>query len=176
MRALAQLLAVVVLTAPMLAACNPGDPRGPDRTEARVDEAKLRAFAPFFPPAPQGFARDAEPVVFAADEGSTVSYTYRGNDTAFTIAVGFSNKHTGLFQDMLDDEAVRTAWGYEPTAIAGRHALTSKTRGPTRSDFVVVVSNSRNVTIAPSSATLPDKALLRRVFEAVDFSGIAALD
>jgi hypothetical protein len=176
MKPLIHLLAVLALTAPLLAACNPGDPRGPDRTEARVDEAKLRGFASLFPAAPPGYARDAEPVVFASDEGSTVSFTYRATGTAFTIAIGFSNKHAEEFQSMLDDEAVRTAWGYDPTAIAGRHALSAKTRGPARSDFVVVVSNSRNVTIAPASAALPDKELLRRVFETVDFNGIGARD
>jgi hypothetical protein len=176
MRAFLHLFTVLALIAPLAAACNPGDPRGPDRTEAQVDEAKLRAFVPFFPAAPQGYTRDAEPVTFASGEGSTVSFTYRGSGTAFTIAIGFSNKHAEEFQTMLDDEAVRTAWGYEPVAIAGRHALSGKSRGPARSDFVVVVSNSRSVTIAPASAALPDKEAMRRVFETVDFAGIGAKD
>lgn len=161
------------LLVPLVAGCNPGDARGPDRTEAHLGEAKLREFTRFFPPAPEGFTRAEEPGLYSAADGSTISYTYRGGQKAFIVVIGFSNKRTGEMQQMLDDEAVRTAWGFDLTAVAGRRALSSKTRGPARNDFIVVVSNSRSVTTAPASSDLPDKALMERVFARVDFKGIA---
>jgi hypothetical protein len=165
--------ALLVLVAPLAAACGGGEARGPDRTEGRIDEAKLREFIPFFPAAPDGYTRSEQPGVYSADDGSTISYMYTNGPKMFSIVIGFSNARVSEDEEMMGDESKRNMFGFDLTTVAGHQALSAKQRNSSRSDFLVVVSNSRSVSIMPSSSDLPDKALVQQVFEKIDFMAIA---
>ncbi|HXP23518.1 MAG TPA: hypothetical protein VN807_05235, partial [Candidatus Sulfotelmatobacter sp.] len=91
----------------------------------------------------------------------------------FSVILTFSTKNTGETETMMNDESQRSMFGFDKATVAGRDALTAKQRGAGRADFTVVVSNSRMVSIAPASDDLPDLAMIKQVFEKIDFDGIA---
>jgi len=169
-----RLALLLVLVAPIAVSCGGGGgTRGPDRQEGRVEEAKLREFIPFFPAAPAGYTRGEEPGMYSGSDGSTISYTYTNGTKMFSVILTFSTKNTGETETMMNDESQRSMFGFDKATVAGRDALTAKQRGAGRADFTVVVSNSRMVSIAPASDDLPDLAMIKQVFEKIDFDGIA---
>ena len=152
-----RLAAILMLVVPVAASCGGGGggTRGPDRQEGRVEEAKLREFIPFFPAAPAGYTRGEEPGMYSGSDGSTISYTYTNGTKMFMVILTFSTKNTGETESMMKDESMRTMFGFNMGTAAGRDALVAKQRGAGRSDYTVVVSNSRMVAIAPASSDLP---------------------
>jgi len=149
---------------------------GPERTEAKMEDAKLREFVPLFPAAPEGYTRSPQPGVYISDTQSTVSFLYEKGAEMFSLTFVFSNDNTQQSLAMMDDEQTLKTWGFEVVEVKGRRALSAKERGLGKADFLVVVSNSRNVVISPSSKSLPDLQVVRQVFEQVDFAAVAAKD
>jgi len=181
---LVNLILVGLLSVGVLAACDDssesggskGAAMGPDRTEGKVEEAKLREFIPLFPAAPEGYERAPDPGVYVSDTQSTISYLYRKGEEMFAVTFVFSNKNTEENLKMMADPQTLKTWGFKVVDVAGRKALSAEQRGLGKADYLVVVSNSRNVTISPSSNTLPDPAVVKKVFEGIDFAAFAAKD
>ena len=183
---LSGVMALCLAALPLLSACDDeGDKAadvgssvtlGPDRTEAKVDEAKLRSFVGHFPPAPEGFTRAPDPGVYSSDSGSTVSFAYEKEGATLLLAITFSNENAKQSLDMMGDQKTLDLWGFTVTEIAGRKALSAKERGMGKADFLVVISNSRSVSIMPASDPAPDIAVAKALIESVDFNAIAARD
>lgn len=181
---LVTLCLVSLLAFGTLAACDDSDSgggdkttaMGPDRTEAKVEDAKLRAFVPLFPAAPEGYERAPDPGVYVSDTQSTISYLYRKGEEMFSVTFVFSNKNVDENLKMMADPQTLKTWGFKVVDVAGRKALSAEQRGLGKADYLVVVSNSRNVMISPSSNTLPDAAVVKKVFESIDFAAVAAKD
>ncbi len=173
LRALAPLAIVLPLAgAPAMAA-----DMGPDRTEGLMDDAKIRAFDAFFPAAPAGWERDAAPGVWLAESGSTISYTYFSTEPGggiFTITITFSNENVGQNLGLFDDESMRDMFGFGVTEVNGYQALSAKERGMGRADYLVVVSNSRAVSIMPASDPAPAMDVVTTIFSSMDLAGIGA--
>lgn len=181
---LVSLVLVGVLALATLGACDDssdsggakGAAMGPDRTEAKVEDAKLREFIPLFPAAPEGYERAPDPGVYVSDTQSTISYLYRKGEEMFSVTFVFSNKNADENLKMMADPQTLKTWGFTVVDVAGRKALSAEQRGLGKADYLVVVSNSRNVMISPSSSTLPDPAVVKKVFEQIDFAAFAAKD
>ncbi len=175
---LQKLFLAVALILPLAAAPAMAAEEGPDREEGLMDDARIRTFGEFFPVQPEGWVRDQDPDIFLSEEASTISYTYLSlteGGVGFTITITFSNTIASQYKKMLRRKEERATWGFDKTEIADWDALTSKERGVGEADFVVVVSNSRSVSIIPSSnIPLPPIADITRIFGALNFDGIAA--
>jgi hypothetical protein len=177
-----RLAAILMFIVPLAASCGGGGspgtasgsaPRGPDRNEGPIEDAKLQEFLPLFPAAPAGYTRGERPGIYSGSDQSTITYTYQNNTKMFTVVFTFSTKHTGESEAMINDESQRNAVGYELTTVAGRPALTPKARAG-RVDVTVVLSNSRMVAIAQRGAEdVPDAALVQQVAESIDYNAIA---
>lgn len=174
---LTRLLAPLALVLPLAGAPALAADMGPDRTEALMDDAKIREFEAFFPAAPAGWERDMAPGVWLAESGSTISYTYFATEPgggAFTITFTFSNENVAQNLDLMGNESNRDMWGYGLTEVNGYTALTPKERGMGKADLLVVVSNSRAVSIMPVSDPAPAMETVTAIFSSLDFAGIAA--
>ncbi len=153
-----------------------GPAMGPDRVEGKVEDAKLRAFVPLFPAAPEGYTRSPDPGIYVSDSQSTIAFVYQKGAEMFSVTFVFSNQNTKQNLDMMADPATLKSWGFQVVEIAGRKALSALERGPGKADYLVVVSNSRNVAVAPAGSTLPDAAVVKQVTESIDFAAVATKD
>lgn len=152
-----------------LAAC--GGSEVPAVQEAKVEEARLKEFVPFFPKPLTGW-KAGQPVFSTADDKSSVSVSHLTEaGDAFTMTITFSNAEAATFQKLLDDPDARRKAGAESAEFGGKPALSYPSYKPAA--YVVVASPSRTVTIVPVAGEkiMP---IVRAQFENIDFAGIAA--
>lgn len=177
---LSRLALVLAFVLPLAAAPAIAADEGPDRDEALMEDARIREFASFFPTEPGGWVRDLEPDVFLSDTASTLSFTYLSltqGGVGFTITLTFSNDVSSQYKKMMRSEEERTTWGFDRGKIGDWRALTAIDRGVNKADYVVILSNSRVIAVAPASnVPLPSHDEITRIFGSLDFAAIAAKD
>lgn len=165
-------IAALLFAAP-LAACGGGGEDKPAIVEARVEEARLREFLPFFPAPIAGWEK-SEPVFATADDKSSVSVPYvTQSGDAYTIQITFSNAEAGKFAALLKDDEARGKAGVTTATFAGTSALSFSDQRLTNAKYLVVASPSRTVSIIHNAGERT-QAVMRAAFESVDFGGIGA--
>lgn len=150
---------------------------GPDRTEGKIETAKLEEFSAFLPAELAPWKKLPRLGNYSGDTQSTTTATYKKPEggASFSIVITFSNTIIGQTKGILADPKTAAQWGFEATTFAGYPALAGKPGGNMAgTPFVVVLSNSRMVTLMFDPAHGLTLDAIRPVFDKVDFDGIAA--
>ena len=146
----------------------------PARAE-NVPAARLQEFMAVMPPAPPGWTRRDAIGTYSSDHASSATAAYTGpKNEYFAIVVTFSRAIAQQNATLLKDAGQRKAFGMDVVTLAGREALARRAENTNRHiALFLVVLGTRTVSAVDGTGTA-DPALVKSVFEKIDFAAVAA--
>ncbi len=143
-------------------------------TAEKVPEDKLKDLASVMPAAPQGYARNPALGVYSSDSASSATATYRSSDgKSFSIVVTFSKTNAKQNADMMKNPTQLKTFGYDVTKVKGRDALARKPENKNKFSALYLVVLGERVVSATDSTGTADPAIVKAVFESIDFDAVA---
>lgn len=149
---------------------------GPDRTEGKIEEAKLEEFSGFLPAEVNGWKKAERLGYYSGSNQSTATATYgkaEGGER-FTVVITFANDMVRQTRDLFDSPRKAEEWGFSTDTFAGYPALVGKPgTNMAGTPLVILLSNSRMVQAMynPQGGLTLDT--IRPVLEKIDLKGIA---
>jgi hypothetical protein len=144
----------------------------PVRTEAKLDEERLRAFEALLPVPPAGWSASPVNLSSSNKESKVSRYYAKAGSTTFEIAILFSNATVDDYGALLSDTGKAAARGFGITTIKDYPALAAVEQKTYQPDYAVIVSNSRIVAAYPGGGK-PDRVEMLALFETIDLKAVA---
>ena len=154
----------------------PAGNTGPDRTEGKIEQAKLEEFSAFLPKEVNGWIKADRLGYYSGSDQSTATATYRKAEggEGFTVVITFSNNIIRQTKEILASPSQAQTWGFDIGTFAGYPALLGKPgTNMAGTPYVVVLSNSRSVQVMYNATGGVALDAIRPVVEKIDFKGIA---
>lgn len=141
----------------------------------KVPEARLKEFASVMPAAPAGFKRNEAMGFYSSDSASSATATYKSDDgkSSFSIVITFSKANAKQNADMMQNASQLKTWGFEVVKVKGRDALARRADNKNKFAAILLVVLGERIVSATDSSGTADPAVVKAVFESVDFDAVA---